>query len=69
MRTEIDMALKDLALRHKGPTRLKSIKVKLWSAIDFHVPVGYQNETGFHFGEPTLRVPSPEIRNEVPGDG
>ena len=35
-------------------TILQSITIKLWAVVEFHVPVGYEDETGFHFGEPVF---------------
>jgi hypothetical protein len=40
-----------------NPTRnstWKRIVVKFRAAVVFHVPMGYQDETGFHFGTPPV---------------
>ena len=37
-------------LKREHPTRFREIIAKLGKTL--RIPVGYQNETGFHFGEP-----------------
>ncbi len=48
-----------------GSGDLPGMAVQLWTSIELRIPIGYQNETGFHYGIEfisSLLEPAPEIQ-------
>jgi hypothetical protein len=44
------MANSQKNLHEAGPGDLPGLVIQLWTPVEVRIPIGYQNETGFHYG-------------------